>query len=174
MAQQLKTLLNRTYEVQTPETCTVTNSDGTTILTAYAGVPVQFTADGKEVILSADSALLRLVEGKSYVAITETGSGGSYMSGEEVMTLSAPEFTMKHATWFENSTHASIVVKPAEWKGKVMTSYLKTMVPVSLSGVQWLYDEPFMMEGATYVVALQQVDEELIVANLAYVVPTLV
>lgn len=146
----------------------MTNSDGNTILTAYAGVPVQFTADGKEVILSADSALLRLVEGKSYVAITETGSGGSYMSGEEVMTLSAPEFTMKHATWFENSTHATIVVKPAEWNGKVVTCYLKTSIPTMISGVQWLHGEPSMHTDAVHVVALQQISSEVVIANLAY------
>lgn len=171
MAQQLKTLLNRTYEVQAPETCTVTNSDGNTILTAYAGVPVQFTADGKEVILSADSAMLRLVEGKSVVSVTGSGEGGASASGETVKALSSPSLVMKHAVWYDNNSYSDITVQPAAWRNEVMTCTLKTPRPVSLAGVNWLYGQPTMVEGYTYVIAMQQIDATTILANLAYILP---
>lgn len=172
MAQQLRTLLNRTYEVQTPETCTVTNSDGNTILTAYAGTPVQFVADGKEVALSAKSATLRLVEGKSVVPVTGSGEGGSSSaSGETVKPLSSPSLAMKHAVWYDNDSHSDITVQPAAWRNEVMTCTLKTTRPISLSGVNWIYGQPTMVEGYTYVVAMQQINATTVLANLAYILP---
>jgi hypothetical protein len=41
-------------------------------------------------------------------------------------------------------------------------------MPVSLSGVTWIYGEPTMAEGYTFVVALQQIDAFTVLANLAY------
>ncbi len=177
MPQLLKTLLNRTYEVQTPESCTVTNAAGNIILTAYPGTPVQFVADGKEVTLSADAAILRLAEGKSTVSAggtggtgtgTGTGTGGGSTTGETMENLSSAALQVKHATWFQNATQSAITVQPSPWKNKVMTCYLKTEIPVALSGVQWLYGEPAMMQGFSFVVALQQIDASTILANLAY------
>jgi hypothetical protein len=52
-----------------------------------------------------------------------------------------------------------------------MTCYLKTSMPVSLSGVTWIYGEPTMAEGYTYVIALQQLDDATVLANLAYSLP---
>lgn len=110
------------------------------------------------------------------------GGGGGAATGEQFgsmmfsgsddgsgnVTFSA-DLTVKHATWFDNSQNASKVrVIPAAWKNEVMTCYLKTAVPVTLSGVQWLYDEPGMLQGGTYVVALQQIDAATVLANLAY------
>ena len=165
MPQLLKTLLNRTYEVQTPVECTVTNSVGTTILTAYPGTPVQFVADGKMVTLSADAAILRLVEGKSTVS---GGGGGASAAGEPVRPLLSDTLEMQHATWFNNTEQSAIAVQPAEWENRVLTCYIKTEVPVSLSGVSWLYGVPFLGEGYIYVIALQQIDAATILANLAY------
>lgn len=167
MPQLLKTLLNRTYEVQTPVECTVTNSVGTTILTAYPGTPVQFVADGKMVTLSADAATLYLVEGKSTVSAGD--SGGETATGEPVENLNSGVLQMKHATWFENTEQTSINVLPAPWKNEVMTCYLKTTAPVILSGVMWLDDAaPTMESGYTYFIAIQQIAPATIVANLAY------
>lgn len=167
MPQLLKTLLNRTYEVQTPVECTVTNSVGITILTAYPGTPVQFVADGKMVTLSADAAILRLVEGTS--SVPTGGNGGeASAAGEPVRPLLSDTLEMQHATWFNNTEQSAIAVQPAEWENRVLTCYIKTEVPVSLSGVSWLYGDPAMVEGFTYVFALQQIDTATILANLAY------
>lgn len=168
MAQILNTLLNRTYEVQTPVECTVTSAAGNVILTAYPGSPVQFVADGQPVMLSADAATLLPAVAK----LQQISSGGSTatLTGEPVKVLSASTLTINHATWFDNTTQASISVLPAAWKNEVMTCCLKSSIPVALSGVTWLYGEPVMMEGCTFVIALQQVGASTVLANLAYTI----
>ena len=167
MAQQLNTLLNHTYEVQSPVECTVRNAAGAFVLTAYPGTPVQFVADGQPVTLSADSATL-------LPAIARTqqigSSGAASLTGEAVKVLHSPALTISHATWFDNTTQASIAVQAAAWKNEVMTCYLKTAVPVELAGVTWIYGQPIMAEGYTCVIALQQVDASTILANLAYTI----
>lgn len=168
MAQKLKTLLNHSYELQTPETCTVTNSAGTTILTAYAGTPVQFVADGKKVTLSADAATLLPVNREKLVSF----GGGATSTGESVVLLSSPAIVVRHATWFDNASQTAITIQPAEWENEVMTCYLKTAVPVTLSGVTWLDDAaPTMESGYTHLIAIQQIAPATIVANLAYSLP---
>ena len=62
-------------------------------------------------------------------------------------------------------------VTPAAWKNEVMTCYLKTAVPVELSGVTWIYGAPTMAAGYIYVIAMQQIDAATVLANLAYVLP---
>ncbi len=98
------------------------------------------------------------------------GGGGGALSatGDPVEWLSSDSLVIAHSTWFDNAEQTSITVTPAMWKNEVMTCYLKTAVPVKLSGVQWLYDEPAMLQGSTYVVALQQIDAATVLANLAY------
>lgn len=165
MAQQLKTLLNHSYEVQSPEPCTVTNSEGNTILTAYAGTPVQFVADGKEVTLSADAAILLPVNRKKLIS----HGGGASSTGEAVELLSSPNIVVKHATWFDNYSQTSITIQPTEWKNEIVTCYLKTSVPVTLSGVTWLDNvAPTMESGYTHFIAIQQIAPDTIAANLAY------
>lgn len=168
MAQILNTLLNHTYEVQTPVECTVTSAAGNVILTAYPGTPVQFVADGQPVMLSADAAALLPVVAK----MQQIGSGGSAsFTGEPVKELSSSTLTINHATWFDNATQSTIAVQPAAWKNEVMTCYLKTTVPVELSGVQWIYGDVAFTEDCFHVIALQQVDASTVVANLAYSFP---
>ena len=167
MSQQLETLLNHRYEVRSPEACTVSDAADTLILTVSPGTPAYFIADGHPVTLSADSATMLPANAR----VVETGaSGGASLSatGELVQSASAPELMMLHATWFDNAEQSTIAVLPAAWKNEVMTCYLKTAVPVELSGVTWIYGKPFMGEGYTHVIALQQVDAETVLANLAY------
>lgn len=167
MSQQLETLLNHRYEVRCPEACTVTDAADTLILTVSPGTPAYFIADGHPVTLSADSATMLPANAR----VVEPGaSGGASLSatGEPVLPVSAPELTVRHATWYDNTAQSSISVLPAAWRNEVMTCYLKTSVPVELSGVQWLYGEPAMMTGFTFVIALQQIDASTVLANLAY------
>lgn len=166
MSQQLETLLNHRYEVRSPEACTVTDAADTLILTVSPGTPAYFIADGHPVTLSADSATMLPANG----LVVEAAEGGASLSatGEPVLPVSAPELTVRHVTWFDNSLQNAITVLPAAWKNEVMTCYLKTSVPVELSGVQWLYGEPAMMTGFTFVIALQQIDASTVLANLAY------
>lgn len=168
MAQQLKTILHWRYEVSSPEACSVSRADGSLICNVPAGVPTEFTADGAEVILSSPLASMLPVSGK---VVQQTGGSameGLSATGEPVLPLSSDSLTMRHATWFDNTEQTAISVIPAAWKNEVMTCYLKTAVPVELSGVTWLYGEPAMMEGFTFVVALQQVNAATVLANLAY------
>lgn len=170
MSQQLETLLNHRYEVRSPEACTVTDAADTLILTVSPGTPAYFIADGHPVTLSADSATMLPANAR----VVEPGaSGGASLSatGEPVLPVSAPELTVRHATWFDNSLQNAITVLPAAWKNEVMTCYLKTAVPVTLSGVNWIYGAPVMVEDYMYVIALQQVDAVTVLANLAYTIP---
>lgn len=171
MPQQLQTLYQWRYEVTSPDECHVTDSDGRLILSAWPGTPEQFVADGRPVTLSSDSATLLPANGSS--APADAGSGGAALSatGEPVVQLSTTELTMKHATWFDNAEQTFITVNPAPWKNEVMTCYLKTAVPVELSGATWLYGPPVMVTGYTYVAALQQIDASTVLANLAYTIP---
>lgn len=168
MAQQLKTIYQYTYEVQSPEICSVTDADGKLILTVNPGSPAQFTADGRPVTLSADSATMRETHGRA--AASEPGSALS-ATGEPIKTLTSDTLAMQHTHWFDNSTQSAITIIPAAWKNEVITCYLKTSIPVTLSGVTWLYGEPAMVAGYTYVIALQQLDASTVLANLAYTIP---
>lgn len=169
MSQQLETLLNHRYEVRCPEACTVTDAADTLILTVSPGTPAYFIADGRPVTLSADSATMLPANG----LVVEAAEGGASLSasGEPVLPVSSPEIMVLHATWFDNSLQNAITVLPAAWKNKVMTCYMKTAVPVTLSGVTWIYGAPVMVEDYMYVIALQQVDAVTVLANLAYTIP---
>lgn len=145
----------------------MTDAADTLILTVSPGTPAYFIADGHPVTLSADSATMLPANAR----VVEPGaSGGASLSatGEPVLPVSAPELTVRHATWYDNTAQSSISVLPAAWRNEVMTCYLKTSVPVELSGVQWLYGEPAMMTGFTFVIALQQINASTVLANLAY------
>ncbi len=173
MPQQFNTINQWRYEVTSPDECQVTDSAGRLILAAWPGTPEQFVADGRPVTLSSDSATLLPANGSSAPVDSGCGGGGAALSatGEPVAALSSAELTIRHATWFANETQATIAVLPGAWKNEVMTCYLKTAVPVELAGVTWLYGEPTMVQGYTYVIALQQIDSAVILANLAYSLP---
>ena len=170
MAQQLQTLYQWRYEVSSPDECHVTDSDGRLLITAWPGTPEQFVADGRPVTLSSDFATLLPANGSGAPADAGSGSAALSATGEPVVQLSTSNLSMKHATWFENAEQTSITVNQAPWKNEVITCYLKTAVPVELTGVTWLYGMPFMGEGYTYVIALQQINDSTILTNLAYTI----
>ena len=149
----------------------MTLADGTLLCSVAPGAPVEFVGDGRPVTLSSDAARMLPVAGR----LAQQGGGGVSpalsATGEPVLPLAGDALVVQHATWFVNDAQGSIAVQPAAWRNEVMTCYLKTAVPVSLSGVTWLYGQPFMGEGYTYVVALQQVDASTVLANLAYTIP---
>jgi hypothetical protein len=120
--------------------------------------------------MEGGTALPELYLGEG-VHITGPGWDETIAQGEPVSTVSTSTVTIRHATWFDNTTQSSIAVQPGTWKNRVMTCYLKTSMPVSLSGVTWIYGEPTMAEGYTYVIALQQLDATTVLANLAYTIP---
>lgn len=91
-------------------------------------------------------------------------------TGEPISTLTSTTLTMQHARWFDNSTQSAITITPAAWNNEVITCYLKTSIPVTLSGVTWLYGEPAMVDTFIYVIALQQIDASTVLANLAYTI----
>ncbi len=171
MSQQLETLLNHRYEVRSPEVCTVTDAADTLIFTVSPGCPASFVADGHPVTLSSDAATMLPANARVVERGNDEGAAGLSASGEPVVSLSGTSLTMVHATWFANADQALLTIAPAIWKNEVMTCYLKTAVPVELSGVQWLYGEPAMAQGYTYVIALQQIEPTTVLANLAYVLP---
>lgn len=171
MAQILNTTLYWRYEVSSPEACSVTLEDGSLLCSVAPGVPAEFVGDGRPVTLSSDAARMLPVAGR----LVQQGGGGASpalsATGEPVLPLAGDTLVVQHATWFVNDAQGSIAVQPGAWKDEVMTCYLKTAVPVELAGVTWLYGQPFMGDGYTYVVALQQVDADTVLANLAYSLP---
>lgn len=171
MSQQINTLFQWRYEVCSAEECRVTDADGNLIITVQPGAPAVFVADGQPVVLSSDSATM--LPANATVRGTGGGTAAPAISatGEPVVSLTLPELTMQHSTWFDNAEQSVVQVAPATWKNEVMTCYLKTVLPVELSGVTWLYGAPVMVQGYTYVVALQQIGASTVLANLAYTIP---
>ena len=165
MAQLLDSIPYRWHVVYSADACTVTDTQGNTCCSVAPGDSAVFWSVGKQVILSSDSARM--------YPLTEDVSGAfaRFTPGEPVRSLHTDTLRMQHATWFTNTEQSSISVQAAEWENMVLTSYLKTATPVSLFGVTWLYGQPAMVEGYTFVIALQQVDASTILANLAYTIP---
>ena len=157
--------------MSSPEACSVTLADGSLLCSVAPGAPAEFVGDGRPVTLSSDAARMLPVAGR----LVQQGGGGASpalsATGEKVLSLAGDTLVVQHATWYENAAQGSISVQPAAWRNEVMTCYLKTAVPVSLSGVTWLYGQPFMAEGYTYVIAIQQIDASAVLANLAYSLP---
>ena len=171
MAQILNTTLYWRYEVSSPEACSVTLADGSLLCSVAPGAPAEFVGDGRPVTLSSDAARMLPVAGR----LVQQGGGGASpalsATGEPVLPLAGDALVVQHATWFVNDAQGSITVQPGVWRNEVMTCYLKTSVPVSLTGVTWLYGEPFMADRYIYVIALQQLDAISVFANLAYTIP---
>lgn len=165
MAQLLDSIPYRWHVVYSAEACTVTDAQGNPYCSVAAGGSAVFWSVGKLVGLTSDSARV--------YPLTEDVSGvfARFTPGEPVRALLLDTLEIQHATWFNNTEQPAITVRPAAWKDRVQTCYLKTAVPVSLSGVYWLYGQPTMEEGYTFVIALQQVDATTVLANLAYIIP---
>ena len=162
MAQLLNSIPYRWHVVYSADACTVTDTQGNTCCSVAPGGSAVFWCVGKQVSLSSDSAhMYPMTEDVSAVF-------ARFTPGEPVRALLSDTLEIQHATWFNNTDHVAITVKPAAWQDRVLTCYLKTTRPVAVSGVNWLYGEPAMMEGFTFVVAMQQVDASTILANLAY------
>ena len=162
-----ETTPGKTYSVHTASGCTVSDKNGwQKTIDAPDGY---FTAHAGEVTIDGDDAAdIREVFN---VALIAGGGGGVSATGEKVVPLKDYSLTVKHATWFTNDTQSSVLVLPAAWKNAVATCYLKTAVPVELAGVRWLYGQPTLVAGYTYVVALQQIGADVVLANLAYTIP---
>lgn len=164
MAQILDSIPYRWHVVYSADACTVADAHGNPYCSVAAGGSAVFWCVGKQVSLSSDSArMYPLTEDVSAVF-------ARFTPGEPVCPLLSGTLEVQHATWFNNADQAAISVQPAAWNDRVLTCYLKTTCPVSLSGVIWLYGEPAMMEGFSFVIALQQVDASTILANLAYTI----
>ena len=157
--------------MSSPEACSVTLADGSLLCSVAPGAPAEFVGDGRPVTLSSDAARMLPVAGR----LVQQGGGGASpalsATGEPLLPLEGDTLAVKHATWFDNAEQTAITVLPAAWKNEVMTCYLKSAVPVGLSGVTWIYGEPTMAAGYTFVIALQQIDATAVLANLAYVLP---
>lgn len=162
MAQILDSIPYRWHVVYSAEACTVTDAQGNPYCSVAAGGSAVFWCVGKQVSLSSDSARM--------YPLTEdiTAVFARFTAGEPVRSLLSDSFEIQHSTWFNNTEQSTISVQPALWQGRVLTCYLKSTCPVSLSGVNWLDGEPAMVAGGTYVIALQQIDADTILANLAY------
>lgn len=164
MAQLLDSIPYRWHVVYSAEACTVTDAQGNPYCSVAAGGSAVFWCVGKQVSLSSDSArMYPLTEDVSAVF-------ARFAPGEPVLPLQSDAFEIQHATWFNNTEQPAITVRPAAWQGRVLTCYLKTSLPVELSGVTWLYGKPVMVAGCTYVIALQQIDTATVLANLAYTI----
>ena len=171
MSRQVDTILQWRYEVTSAEECRVTDAAGNLIITVQPGAPAVFVADGEPVVLSSDSATMLPANTLAMESVGGNAAPALSATGEPVVPLATAELTMRHSTWFDNAEQSVVQVAPAAWKNEVMTCYLKTDVPVELAGVSWLYGAPVMVERYTYVIALQQLGESVVFANLAYTIP---
>lgn len=100
--------------------------------------------------------------------VTINGGMDTGLNGDPVVTINTNSFTISHKVWFNNTTQSTIAVLPGVWNNAIKTCYLKTNIPVTLTGVIRIDDNPEMESGKTYIFALQQIDETNIIANIAY------
>lgn len=162
MAQLLVSIPNRWHVVYSTDACTVTDAQGNLYCSVAAGGSAVFWCVGKQIWLSSETArVYPLTEDVSCMF-------ARFTPGETVQPLHTNALKIQHATWFNNEEQAAILVQPAAWQDRVLTCYLKTTCPVSISGVNWLSGNPVMMDGYTYVIALQQIDAYTVLANNAY------
>ena len=129
------------------------------------------TAQSGKLEVSDNAGLVTQTFSGAPGAAGAAGGAGGLATGEKVLPLEGDTLVVQHATWFVNDAQGSIAVQPGAWKDEVMTCYLKTAVPVELAGVRWLYGQPTLVAGYTYVVALQQIGADVVLANLAYTIP---
>lgn len=149
----------------------MTDADGNLIITVQPGAPAVFVADGQPVVLSSDSATMLPANTQAMETVGGNAAPALSATGEPVVSLASAELTMRHASWFDNAEKSAVAIIPATSQNEVMTCYLKPALPVELSGVTWLYGAPVMVQGYTYVVALQQIGASTVLANLAYTLP---
>ena len=159
------------YCVTSSAGCDVYRADGVTKLMTIKAGQDYFTAVEGAVFVSDDTAEVTERRITKLTVVGGAGGAGGSGTGEKVLPLETSTLVVQHATWFENASQGSIAVQPGVWKDEVMTCYLKTAVPVELAGVRWLYGQPTLVAGYTYVVALQQIGADVVLANLAYTIP---
>ena len=165
---EVNTTPGKTYAVTSPNGCTVTQRVGDTTIVndVPAGVQTLLIAQAGRFEVSDNAAVVTECGGSA--TLVSTVHMHDAQTGFAVLPVGGSELQVRGAAWFKNETEASISVQPAAWRDVVQTCYLQTSVPVTLSGVTWLYGEPAMMEGFSFVIALQQVDASTVLANLAY------
>lgn len=161
----------RTYAVRSLNGCTVTQEvDGKTFVDDVpAGQQTLIVAQCGRFVLSDNDAVVTQVGGSA--SLVSTVHLNDNQTGCVVQAVDGDTLQVRGAVWFKNETEASISVQPAAWRDVVQTCYLQTSVPVTLSGVRWLYGQPTLVAGYTYVVALQQIGADVVLANLAYTIP---
>lgn len=166
---KVRVLTGMDYCVTSSAGCDVYRDDGVTKLVSMKAGQDYFTAVEGAVFVSDDTA--EVTERRITKLTVVGGAGGGSGTGEKVLPLETSTLEVQHATWFVNDAQGSISVQPGVWRNEVMTCYLKTAVPVELAGVRWIYGRPTLVAGYTYVVALQQIGADVVLANLAYTIP---
>lgn len=130
MAQQLKTILNKQYEIRTPELCTVTDASGILLCTAAPGCMAHICGDGYPITLSSDAAIMREIPG-----ILSRAWNVQYVSGSTVelemktnmvyrswelasLTLSADQYSDDFISeiCFSSGERATELIAPDTWK----------------------------------------------------------
>lgn len=110
----------------------MSNSDGDLILTVYAGTPVQFAADGREVTLSSDFARMYPVSSNAaispawqHVVVSDATASITprnariYQAGELVsltMTAVDAEKDLFCELCFTSGAEATALTAPADWR----------------------------------------------------------
>jgi hypothetical protein len=161
----------RTYAVRSLTGCTVTQEvDGKTYVDDVpAGQQTLIIAQCGRFVLSDPEAVVTQVGGSA--SLVSTVHLNDNQTGCVVQAMSGDTLQVRGAVWFKNTEQSSISVQPAAWKNIVLTCYIQTAVPVELAGVRWLYGQPTLVAGYTYVIALQQIGADVVLANLAYTIP---
>lgn len=166
----VKTVATEWYTVTSTGKCTVTATHKGQVYELadlISGGQCSFQAVSEQVEVSDDTAIV-LGPFKAAPAAGVSGMGGlSVARTGRIVALECGTMPAGHEVWYSNDTYTDITVQPADVTDRVLTFYLKTSIPVKLAGVTWLYGEPAMIEGFTYVIAMQQLGDQML-ANLAY------
>ena len=131
MAQQIDTIANYRYEVRSPESCSVIDSEGIHLCTALPGCMAEFHGDGRPVTLSSDYARMRVVprreDPQPWICLAVETQEASlilrhriiYRAGElKALTLNndMAADTMYCEICFTSGDTPTALSVPAEWK----------------------------------------------------------
>lgn len=96
----------------------------------------------------------------------------SPVQGYPVIETSDTEIPMVNGNWYKSTLNddRTLTVIPAPWENRVATCFIDTSAVINIQGVQWLYGVPTLVSGNRHIIALQQIDADTILANLAVVI----
>ena len=170
MTNEEKTIAGTWYTITCTAAATVTeqiHGETATLATLSESGTAAFRASSPSITIDT--------EGKYHIlptrapAIAAMGGGALTTMGETIVPLAESLIPIQHGIWYKNTEFAEVGLILPSLQNRVATCYLYTTVPVNINGVEWLYGQPVMVEGYTYIIAIQYLDGHCL-SNLAYTI----